>query len=63
MVSWGGFTFGIALPPTALTVDTHEYIGFIVSVCSFVDLFPILICLDWLNSHKQGRLDWYLARR
>jgi cellobiose dehydrogenase (acceptor) len=30
-VSWGGFTFGLALPPTALTVDTHEYIGLIVS--------------------------------
>lgn len=30
-VSWGGFTFGIALPATASTVDTHEYIGLIVS--------------------------------
>ncbi len=30
-VSLGGFTFGIALPPNALTVDTHEYIGLIVS--------------------------------
>ncbi|KAN0105813.1 cellobiose dehydrogenase protein [Hyaloscypha variabilis] len=29
-VSWGGFTFGMALPPTALTVDTHEYIGLII---------------------------------
>ncbi|KUJ20172.1 putative cellobiose dehydrogenase [Mollisia scopiformis] len=29
-VSWGGFTFGMALPPTAGKVDTHEYIGLII---------------------------------
>ncbi|KAF4624197.1 hypothetical protein G7Y89_g13978 [Cudoniella acicularis] len=29
-VSWGGFTFGMALPANALTVDTHEYIGLII---------------------------------
>lgn len=31
MVSDGGFTFGMTLPPTALTVDSNEYIGLIVS--------------------------------
>jgi cellobiose dehydrogenase (acceptor) len=30
-VSWGGYTFGIALPPSALTVDSFDYIGLIVS--------------------------------
>lgn len=30
-VSWGGFTFGMTLPPTAAVTDTHEYIGLIVS--------------------------------
>ncbi|EHL03777.1 putative Cellobiose dehydrogenase [Glarea lozoyensis 74030] len=29
-VSWGGFTFGVALPPDALSRDTHEYIGLII---------------------------------
>ncbi|TVY18546.1 Cellobiose dehydrogenase [Lachnellula arida] len=29
-VSWGGFTFGIALPENALTVDSFEYIGLII---------------------------------
>jgi cellobiose dehydrogenase (acceptor) len=33
-VSFGGFTFGLALPPNALTVDSHEYIGLIVSTKS-----------------------------
>jgi cellobiose dehydrogenase (acceptor) len=28
--SLGGFTFGIALPSNALTVDSSEYIGLIV---------------------------------
>ncbi len=31
LVSDGGFTFGIALPENALTVDADEYIGLIVS--------------------------------
>ena len=31
-VSQGGFTFGIALPGNAATVDSHEYIGLIVSI-------------------------------
>lgn len=31
-VSLGGFTFGMALPSNALTVDTYEYIGLIVSI-------------------------------
>lgn len=30
-VSWGGYTFGIALPENALTVDSYDYIGMIVS--------------------------------
>ncbi|CZT45758.1 probable cellobiose dehydrogenase [Rhynchosporium secalis] len=30
LVSAGGFTFGMALPPTALTVDATEYIGLII---------------------------------
>jgi cellobiose dehydrogenase (acceptor) len=30
MTSRGGFTFGIALPENALTVDSYEYIGLIV---------------------------------
>jgi cellobiose dehydrogenase (acceptor) len=29
--SIGGFTFGIALPPSAATVDYYDYIGLIVS--------------------------------
>jgi len=29
-VSQGGFTFGMALPGNAATVDSHEYIGLIV---------------------------------
>ncbi len=29
-VSLGGFTFGIALPGNALTVNSYEYIGLIV---------------------------------
>lgn len=28
--SLGGFTFGIALPPNALTVNSYDYIGLIV---------------------------------
>jgi cellobiose dehydrogenase (acceptor) len=32
-VSQGGFTFGMALPGNAATVDSHEYIGLIVCVC------------------------------
>lgn len=31
LVSRGGYTFGIALPPTAATVDSYDYIGLIVS--------------------------------
>jgi cellobiose dehydrogenase (acceptor) len=31
-VSLGGFTFGIALPGNAATVDSHEYIGLIVRI-------------------------------
>ncbi len=42
-VSWGGFTFGMALPPTALTIDTHEYIGLIVGFGSASVLFLSLI--------------------
>lgn len=30
-VSWGGYTWGIALPENALTVDSFEYIGLLVS--------------------------------
>lgn len=30
-VSWGGYTWGIALPENALTVDSYEYLGLIVS--------------------------------
>lgn len=30
--SWGGFTDGIALPPSAATTDATEYIGLIVSI-------------------------------
>jgi hypothetical protein len=30
-VSWGGYTWGIALPENALTVDSYDYIGLIVS--------------------------------
>lgn len=33
-VSLGGFTFGIALPGNALTVNSYEYIGLIVSSTS-----------------------------
>lgn len=28
--SVGGFTFGMALPPSALTVNSYDYIGLIV---------------------------------
>lgn len=31
-VSWGGYTFGIALPENALTVNSYDYIGMIVSL-------------------------------
>jgi cellobiose dehydrogenase (acceptor) len=31
-VSAGGYTFGIALPESALTVDSYDYIGLIVSI-------------------------------
>lgn len=34
-VSWGGYTWGIALPENALTVDSYEYIGLIVSFLSY----------------------------
>lgn len=30
-VSLGGFTFGMALPSDALTVDANEFIGYLVS--------------------------------
>ncbi|KAG9229698.1 putative cellobiose dehydrogenase [Amylocarpus encephaloides] len=30
LVSNGGFTFGMTLPPNAATVDSHEYIGLII---------------------------------
>ncbi|RFU33237.1 hypothetical protein B7463_g3098, partial [Scytalidium lignicola] len=29
-VSWGGYQFGIALPPSAVTTDTYDYLGMIV---------------------------------
>jgi len=32
LVSWGGFTSGVALPENALTVSATEYIGLIVSL-------------------------------
>jgi cellobiose dehydrogenase (acceptor) len=35
-VSWGGFTFGVALPPDALSRDTFEYIGLIVSLRGYI---------------------------
>jgi cellobiose dehydrogenase (acceptor) len=44
----------MALPPTALTVDTHEYIGLIVSSSSSIPPFLPLTCLDWFNAYKQG---------
>lgn len=31
LVSLGGYTFGMALPPSALTTDSYDYIGLIVS--------------------------------
>lgn len=31
LVSEGGYTFGMALPPSALTTDSYDYIGLIVS--------------------------------
>ena len=31
-VSWGGYTWGIALPENALTVNSYDYIGLIVSL-------------------------------
>jgi hypothetical protein len=30
-VTWGGYTWGIALPANAATVDSFDYIGLIVS--------------------------------
>jgi hypothetical protein len=30
-VTWGGYTWGIALPENAATVDSFDYIGLIVS--------------------------------
>lgn len=30
-VSQGGYTFGMALPPSALTTDSYDYLGLIVS--------------------------------
>lgn len=29
-VSWGGYQFGIALPPSATTTNEYDYIGMIV---------------------------------
>jgi cellobiose dehydrogenase (acceptor) len=40
-VSWGGYTFGIALPENALTVNSYDYIGMIVSMRRL----DILVCL------------------
>lgn len=31
-VSWGGYTWGLALPENAATVDSPDYIGLIVSL-------------------------------
>lgn len=31
-VSWGGYQFGIAMPPSATTTDTYDYLGMIVSI-------------------------------
>jgi hypothetical protein len=58
-VSWGSFTFGMALPSTALTVDTHEYIGLIVSFDGSATLGSIVKFnfLDWLYTHWKGRMD------
>jgi hypothetical protein len=51
-VSQGGFTFGMALPGNAATVDSHEYIGLIVCISSFYDI----------NRAKMIRLDlWLMA--
>ena len=34
-VSWGGYTWGIALPQNAATVDSFDYIGLIVGVANY----------------------------
>jgi hypothetical protein len=41
-VSLGGFTFGMALPGNALTVNSYEYIGLIVS-CETHGIYNLLI--------------------
>lgn len=34
-VSLGGFTWGIALPEDAMTVDSYDYIGLLVSLSQY----------------------------
>jgi cellobiose dehydrogenase (acceptor) len=41
-VTWGGYTFGIALPPTAVTVDSFDYIGLIVSSRSYAFKYSLI---------------------
>jgi cellobiose dehydrogenase (acceptor) len=46
--SIGGYTFGIALPPSAATVDFYDYIGLIVSVVPKNCSRTLLIPQGWL---------------
>lgn len=48
LTSWGGFTFGIALPENALTVDSFEYIGLIVCSDERAVEFDGADRLDWI---------------
>jgi cellobiose dehydrogenase (acceptor) len=48
--SIGGYTFGIALPPSAATVDFYDYIGLIVSVVFRTSQMALLIPKGWLHA-------------
>ena len=49
-VSWGGYTWGIALPENALTVNSYDYIGLIVS------LKKGAVYYNWRNAESMSRL-------
>jgi cellobiose dehydrogenase (acceptor) len=48
--SIGGYTFGIALPPSAATVDFYDYIGLIVSFIFKNQSDGILNRKGWLHA-------------
>jgi cellobiose dehydrogenase (acceptor) len=57
-VSLGVFTFHVALPAGAATVNSYEYIGLIVRSFETIWRNAAKITVDWLSVRWQ-RMGWY----